>query len=61
MNSLKFGIGSSFISLYVYLYVVQLLALMRVISVINFGNHLIAPKVLLEHVEERAYRQLFFS
>lgn len=35
--------------------------LMRIISVINFGNHLNAPKVLLEHVEERAYRQLFFS
>ena len=61
MNSLKSGIGSSFISLYVYLYVVQVLALMRIISVINFGNHLNAPKVLLEHVEERAYRQLFFS
>ena len=40
---------------------VQVLALMRIISVINFGNHLNAPKVLLEHVEERAYRQLFFS
>lgn len=61
LNSLKSGIGSSFISLYVYLYVIQVLALMRIISVINFGNHLNAPKVLLEHVEERAYRQLFFS
>ena len=31
---------------------------MRVISVINFGNHLNASRVLLE---ERAYRHLFFS